>query len=172
MGRWNWGPDGPPEDAYSRVTEPERFAPLHPFALDLLNQLQRKYRVDRSENPLPSFDIAPNLAVRPAITLTPQNAPSAAAIEVVFTNFPGLIVRFGRAHLERFPDCGCDACDETFEDQAEGLKWRLSQVAAGRYREGVGDECEFWDLEGSRHRRGDPDRRSDAVVEWQPWAVR
>ena len=26
MGWFNWGREGPPDDAYSRVTEPERFA--------------------------------------------------------------------------------------------------------------------------------------------------
>ena len=35
MGRfnWDWDGDGPPDDAYSRVTEPERFGPLHDWHL-------------------------------------------------------------------------------------------------------------------------------------------
>ena len=36
-----WGIDGPPEEAYSRLTNPERFQPLHDVAMELLDRLER-----------------------------------------------------------------------------------------------------------------------------------
>ena len=49
MGRFNWGVEGSPDDAYSRVTEPERFRPLHDWALEALARLQTDYDVIRDE---------------------------------------------------------------------------------------------------------------------------
>ena len=44
-----WGIEGPPEEAYSRVTNPERFQPLHDAALELLDRLEREFAVERLE---------------------------------------------------------------------------------------------------------------------------
>jgi hypothetical protein len=44
-----WGPEGPPHEAYSRVTNPERFAPLHELAVETLTQLESKFDVMRME---------------------------------------------------------------------------------------------------------------------------
>src|SRR2546421_235902 len=41
-----WGPDGPPPEAYSRVTNPERFAPVVEAADVLVATLLRDYDVD------------------------------------------------------------------------------------------------------------------------------
>ena len=38
-----WGIEGPPEEAYSRVTNPERFQPLHAAATELLDRLEREF---------------------------------------------------------------------------------------------------------------------------------
>jgi hypothetical protein len=40
-----WGPAGPPDEAYSRVTDPQRYAPLHAIARDVLDDLQRRFDV-------------------------------------------------------------------------------------------------------------------------------
>ena len=37
-----WGPAGPPLEAYSRVTNPERFASLHDTAAEMLDRLERE----------------------------------------------------------------------------------------------------------------------------------
>ena len=44
-----WGIEGPPEEAYSRVTNPERFQPLHAAATELLDRLEREFGVERLE---------------------------------------------------------------------------------------------------------------------------
>ena len=41
-----WGIEGPPEEAYSRVTNPERFQLLHAAAaMELLDRLEREFIV-------------------------------------------------------------------------------------------------------------------------------
>jgi hypothetical protein len=171
MGRFNWGPDGPPEQAYSRVTEPERFAPLHPFALNLIDEFVRDYKVERLEYPEPSFKLAGKVRVaRPPIVLMPDDS-AAAPIEIVFTDFPGLAVRFGRAYREYFPACGCDACDETADEQVEEFEWHMRQVIAGRFVEASGDQAAFWDS-GRHHRRSHTSRLASVGVRWQPWSAR
>jgi hypothetical protein len=41
--------EGPPPEAYSRVSNPERFQLLHEFALNKLIQLEKNYQVRREE---------------------------------------------------------------------------------------------------------------------------
>jgi hypothetical protein len=104
------------------------------------------------------------------VTLSPAKSDQ-AYLEVVFTSFPGLCVRFGQAHLEAFPNCGCDACAETFESEAERLSWWVDQVVAGRCR-GLGeDDYEIWDRKGNR-RAGGIHVDRDALQHWQPWTPR
>ncbi len=77
----------------------------------------------------------PQLA-RPSIRLLPRDA-AAAPLVVAFSAFPGLHVRFGRWCMMAFPSCGCDACDETAEDEIEHLTSLIDDLAAGRFREVV-----------------------------------
>ena len=44
-----WGIEGPPLEAYSRITNPERFEPLHPAALAHIERLQKCFDVERVE---------------------------------------------------------------------------------------------------------------------------
>ena len=90
----SWGTDGPPEEAYSRVTNPERFQPLHDAAMELLDRLEREFAVERLEGPDADDELGRMSLARPAIRLAP-NDPQAAPIVVAFTEFPGLHVRFG-----------------------------------------------------------------------------
>src|SRR4028118_543972 len=88
----------PPPEAYFRVTNPERFRPLHGHALGLLARRQATHDVGASE----AFELLPGLMhpfehARPPVTLTPA-APGAAVIAVAFTAFPSLLVRYGRWH--------------------------------------------------------------------------
>lgn len=137
-GEYRWGPDGPPQEAYSRVTNPERFAPLHEFAEELLGKLTSEFHVERSEG----YDLDPDLDLepvrtdlaRPTVRLTPHRELS-APLQVSFTTFPGLLVRAGRWHNEPIPVCGCDACDETADSAIERLCFLAENVVAGRFRE-------------------------------------
>ena len=188
IGRWD--PEGPPDEAYSRVTNPERFEPLHDIAEELLHRLELKFEVELTQR----YGLDPELEescklARPSIMLLPMGVDT-APIVVTFSAFPGLHLRFGRWHTTAFPSCGCDACDETAESEAQRLTSLIEDTTAGRFREAIkipvaGDawkESEFW-LSGVRSIRQssrlDPDRArqllagdNSLVYEWKPWPLR
>lgn len=194
LSRWGsdgnrWGPEGPPPEAYSRITNPERFAPLHEFADALLNRLEAEFAVERVED----YGLDPELKTlelaRPSVRLTPEDA-DAAPVLFKFTVFPSVMVRCGRWYTRPFPDCGCDACDETAEGAAEALEPMIDDVVAGRFREEIllptaGDAWqtrELWSLGGRRSRGSGRLDRSKArqllaegdrsLYEWKPWPIR
>jgi hypothetical protein len=53
----------------------------------------------------------------------------------VFLERPSVFVHAGVLHDFAFPSCGCDACDETAESQADRLELLVLAVAAGTYSE-------------------------------------
>src|SRR2546423_13727095 len=105
------GPENDP-DAYSRVTNPERFLSLHTFALALLDRLALEYDVVRTD----AFTLMPNMTpfeqARTPVTLTPI-APEPAPVAIAFTTFPSLVVRYGKWSAMGFPTCACEACAAT-----------------------------------------------------------
>lgn len=181
-----WGPDGPPPEAYSRVTNPARFQPLHEFATELLRQLEADFDVQRLEG----YGLDPELENaelgQPTVRLTPLQS-SAAPIVVAFTAFPGLTLRCGRWLVERFPACGCDACDATAEGEAERFGDLLDNVIQGRFQESIsipllGAAWYEYELGKPWHgpgRRRLTRSRARALVgegersfDWQPWPAR
>lgn len=64
-----WGPDGPPPEACSRVTNPERFRPLHDFALTLLAQLHASFDVDRIGGHGRDRELEASAVERPSVRL-------------------------------------------------------------------------------------------------------
>jgi hypothetical protein len=180
-----WGPDGPPPEAYSRVTNSERFRPLHDFALTLLAQLHASFAVDRMEGYGLDTELEVGGLVRPSVRLVPRDAKP-APLAVAFTTFPGLKVRAGRWCTAAFPACGCDACDETANDETVRLAEMIDDVVAGRFREGMamppmGEgwlEWERWSPSRRSSGRWPIDReRARAMlavaerspIEWAPW---
>ena len=178
---------------YSRVTNPARFLPLHAAMLEIIDRLGNDFEAERTEG----YGIDGELArgqdlARPDVKLTPMNS-DAAPILVAFTTFPGLHVRFGRWYTESFPPCGCDACDESAEDEIYRLNERVDDVTSGRFRErikaplisfiGSGwQEAKFWlpgkrksrsgsRLDGFSARRMSGGRRR-LDLNWQPWPRR
>lgn len=131
---FTWGPGGPPPEAYSRVTKPERFAPLHEFAEKLLAKLESEFRVERSHGYDLEFEVDRRELTKPSVRLTPQH-PLSAPLQVSFTAFPGLLVRAGRWHHEPIPACGCDACNETADSAIEQLCFVTENVVSGRFKE-------------------------------------
>ena len=125
MGRFNWGFEGPPKDAYSRVTEPERFRPLHDWALEAVARLQTNYEVTTDEGEGMDAELERSSLSRPTLKLTPLQ-DSCAPVTIAFNDFPGLAVRCGRWVTEPFPSCGCDACDEMPDDEPHRRGVRLS----------------------------------------------
>ena len=188
MGRFDWGVEGPPDEAYSRVTEPERFRPLHDWALEIVSRLQAEYVVVLHEGEEVDVELECAPLSRQTIKLTPLQ-DSCAPITIVFTNFPGLAVRVGRWVTDWFPSCGCDACDEMPEGEFERFAKRLSCVVAGQFRESMSLQsggyglcnAEFWS-DGRRGSRGSRVPRNQAsqilkdqaeiVQEWTPWQLK
>ena len=189
MGRFNWGQEGPPDEAYSRVTEPERFSPLHGWALEAVARLQREYEITLDEDGVTDADLERYPLSRPSIKLTPIH-DSSAPITIAFTDFPGIGVRVGRWLTDRFPSCGCDACDEMSEDAFEGFTELLSDVVAGRFRESLyldylGRGWSSMELWCGEHRRRSGrsrvsrdkavqilDGETEIALEWTPWQPR
>jgi hypothetical protein len=117
--RWEH-PEGPPEDACSRVTNPERFAPLVDATRALIAHLEQHYDVARTTDP------------DGAVVLRPRVG---APVRFRFTDFPAVSVRAGLLVDETLPSCGCDACDETAASAMEELVDTVQAVVAGGFAE-------------------------------------
>lgn len=179
--RDSWGGTSPPEEAYGRVTDPERYRVLHTAARELLDRLTTAYAVDREDGdaaldpPLTGRFTDPVEAV---VRLTPRS-PTAAPLTVAFTSFPGLTARFGEWVVQLLPICGCDACDDDPAVLAEQLTRDVEALVAGRFTErltGSGDDLRIGYRLGDQEldslhteprqaaRAGGP-----AEHEWSPW---
>jgi len=184
-----WGAAGPPFEAYSRVTNAERFACLYDTAIELLDRLERQFDAERTE----AYSLDPELEdgcmlARPSVALLPRDI-GAAPITVAFSSFPGLRARFGRWYVVAFPTCGCDACDETAESETERLRSLIDNTTAGRFREAIRvradgttwKESKFWSAGGWVGEEGRLDEtRARKLLEagdrsshdWGPWPRR
>lgn len=141
-----WGADGPEPDSYSRVSHPERFAGLHTVARALVDHLERAFQVtvqrEQAVPDVPGGGFDPPLLhaqddVVEVVRVVPKS-PDAAPLSFAFTAFPGVFVEAGLLHTFPFPVCGCDACDETAERQAEEIEELVLAVATGAYAEEFG----------------------------------
>ena len=182
-----WGLAGPPPEAYSRITNPERFESLHHVALSHLQRLQDQFDVQRVEGYEFDQDLKQVDLARPSVKLIPTDS-KAASIIVAFTTFPAVIMRCGLFLMLAFPACGCDACDETAEGEVQRLNEVLDDVVEGRFRESIriplfGEAKHEWELKSSTHRMGGGVRlaRSHAralvsagrrTFEWAAWPLR
>lgn len=118
-----WGNDGPPEDAYSRESHPERFDPLLLVVDALVAYLRAAYEVEVRREP--DDDGAERIVLEPA---------DGAAIAIIPT-LPAVRVEAGALFRAVVPSCSCDACDETAESAADELERILLSIAAGGFRE-------------------------------------
>lgn len=188
----HWGADGPDPDSYSVDSHPERFAGLHAVARALIEHLTAVYDVDVQDDPVHAGELLmQGPGVLQAVKLTPRD-PGAAALTIVLTVYPGVMVHAGVLHDFAFPVCGCDACDETVETTADRLELLVLSVAAGGYRERYPVGRKRWseytlaafDGSGSESGQGEPPpasagRLHDAEVRlrevargWSPWPLR
>lgn len=129
--RWRGG--APPDDSYSVTSNLERFRPLQVVADALVEFLASTYEVAVSEGHGDDILHTRDDIVR-ATRITPRD-PAAAPLTFVFTSFPSVIVHAGVLTDFLYPFCGCDACDESWEDAAEELEWQALAVAAGNFSE-------------------------------------
>ncbi len=130
----------PPLEAYSRITNPERFQALILAVLTIADQLEQTYDVQRVEKLGidPQIERDPFDGQRFTISLKPRNR-RAAPITIAFSSFPGIHARFGKWTRDAYPGCGCDACDETAESEIKRLKDMIHNVTRGRFREAKGE---------------------------------
>ncbi|MCC5948681.1 MAG: hypothetical protein JJT89_09520 [Nitriliruptoraceae bacterium] len=122
------------DDAYGRVSDPQRFAPLHELARGHRDRLLTTYDVT-THAPPPEPDQG-EVGVVDGWQLMPAD-PEASPLTFLLTNFPGLWLRFGARTAESFPACGCDACDEDVEDVAPGLASTVEAVVTGGFSESL-----------------------------------
>lgn len=156
--RWDFAA-GPPEDAYSVLAHPERFAPLKDVADALIGHLVATYDVTRED--AESFPELEERGVQRAVRLTPTD-PLAARLTFGFADHPGLRVRAGVLHEDLFPVCACDACDEDVEVLAGQLEDMVFDVVEGNFRERVSPGLDprvafqFQSVRGGRSGEGSP----------------
>lgn len=120
----------PPDDSYTRVSNPERFAPLQAIAEALIEHLRAAYRVD-----IAAIDESASATVK-LVAVTPE-AEDAAPLEFRFTDFPGVVMRAGVRYRAAFPACGCDACDETWQYAADAMERLVFAVRDGGFSERI-----------------------------------
>lgn len=123
----------PPDEAYGRVTNPERYAVLHDAARAEIDRLCATYDVERIDG----LDLDPSTRQgwegSPSTRLVP--AGGGAPLTISLTAFPGVRLRAGHAYRDGFPNCGCDACDEQPDDLIERLTEQIDDIVAGRFAE-------------------------------------
>lgn len=134
--RWK---HSPPEDAYSRVSHPERYAPVQRVADAILSFLVRNFDVTVEEDPADARELPWGPVLR-SVRLIPAD-PNSARLTVFFTDFPGIFVRMGAFSGASFPSCGCDACDDSVDGVIDDLEQRVFAVVRGGLAERVvGDD--------------------------------
>ncbi|UCR89166.1 DUF6226 family protein [Mycetocola spongiae] len=137
--RWADLDYSPPEDAYSVVENPERFAPLHVVARALIDFLRSRYDVvvEEGERVLWDMPHPPEPGqVLSAVRLVPR-AEGCAPLGFVFTDFPGLLISAGALYDTVFPACGCAACDDDVDSLIEELERYVRAIAGGGLSETV-----------------------------------
>jgi hypothetical protein len=171
-------PDAPYPDSYGRVTNPQRYAVLHDEARSLIESLVTTFdviaEVGNVEVDFPEWKGPPGEVIR----LKPSNG---APVAFLFTDFPGVVIRFGEWRTEAFPVCGCDACDEKPDDVIFRMRTMIELVVAGGYQEVLTKRSlrQSFDwpqgLSITERRVGRVERRrlgQPASHKWQPWPRR
>jgi Family of unknown function (DUF6226) len=173
-------------EEYPRITEPSRYGVLHQVAEALLDELTDRYVVARrdTKEPLVAEPGAPIVRV----TRLVPHCPAASPLAILFTDFPGIVLRLGRWFEDRLPACGCDECDERPSELAadlqahvaahvEGGLWeRVHRSLTGSLREtrliGPGLSLVGSELLQPAEARSARREGFAAPVQWAPWPRR
>lgn len=129
-----WGIESPPDDSYSRTSNLDRFEPLHRIVDALIDHLVSTYEV--TVTPVEIDDTDWNCSVVKAVRLAPATADAASLLFRV-TDYPSVEVDAGLVRRAGYPDCSCDACDDTWERLAEELEDLVLAVPAGLFNERI-----------------------------------
>lgn len=112
---------------YSETTHPQRFEPVEQVAQALIDYLEQTYTVERTES---SVD-----GIR-TITLTPTSAEGAAmSFHLPLPGLPGVRLNAGWRFSDVWPDCGCDACDDSVPDLLSDLEAVALSIPRGALSE-------------------------------------
>ena len=161
-----WGMGDPPDDAYSRLLHPDRYAITWTYARSIVDHLVRTFDVEVQDNvdPLHGRLPGPEPTVRAAVPGAPaavrrlvprgQGSP----LTVIETDLPGAVMHAGATLAAYAPHCGCDACDPSELELAGDLEDFASAIASGTASEGV-------DRRGLATWIGSPDGSSEG---WTP----
>ncbi|MBJ8342516.1 hypothetical protein JGU71_26860 [Antrihabitans sp. YC3-6] len=177
----------PPEEAYGRVTNPQRFAPLVPAATTLAADLERRYDVTVSRGPAKQWSSSTVIPLE-TIRIRPVR-PDQAPLTITVTSFPGLYLTVGAWQHIALPSCGCDACDEDADDGLRELERYVEALTSGQLSERITGTVQLrlehsWKAEAwSRSGRGVLSRsramelRAKPVQpppdgQWRPWTPR
>lgn len=168
----------PHPDAYGRVTNPERFIVVVEATEKLIDRLVETFEVERrvgvASVDFPDWSHGEGRTVR----LVPS---AGVALAFLFTDFPGVLVRFGAWGEATFPACGCDACGDQPHDVARRLTEMVETAVAGDYRESLSRTKLRYSFarEGSHMssttrlpRRSGKQRGERGHHQWPPWPRR
>ena len=72
-----------------------------------------------------------------AVRIRPDDL-ACASLTFVFTAYPGIYMHAGLLNDFKYPVCGCDACDSTWDYEAGELEKQVQAVVTGHYRESIG----------------------------------
>lgn len=100
----------------------------------LLDELERDFRVLRTQGPEVDPALLGESRSARVVRLIPTDVHG-APLTVMFSDCPGLWVRFGRWYVGTFPNCGCDYCDESPAELAELFSELVQDLVAGRFSE-------------------------------------
>ena len=184
--RW---PEGPPEDQYAVVRNPERFAPLYPITRAIIAHLHEQFEVELlKEHSRAGFGIPGATSTGGSVILEPLS-PKQASIEFHFLPEYGIQLRAGHFYQALFPHCGCEACDVSWEGAAEDLERTVFSIVDGNFMEAVTAWPHRWlkyeltaaDDQGGATRSGPDERQRFKQLriplrgtswDWQPWQRR
>lgn len=138
-----WGADGPPDDAYSRVTRDldEVFAGLPAVVESRVATWVSTYDVVRrplGPGEVPAlFGTQPLLLVGPGALVLEPSDPSCSPLALVVTahtvwlSWAGWGADDPRERWWPVPDCSCDACDSDLEGAVAELDQEFESVVSG-----------------------------------------
>ncbi|WP_052059917.1 DUF6226 family protein [Rhodococcoides fascians] len=124
--------EDPQAEAYGRVTNPERFAPVIEAAESVVADLNCRFDVIVTRGPAPSA----KPAIVDLVQITPVRVDQ-APLAITFTSFPGLYLDVGAWTHIALPACGCDACEESAEDVLQDLSEYCEALTGGRLSERI-----------------------------------
>lgn len=138
-----WEGDSPDDDAYSRVTRPERYRLLVARA-DAWAEALVSTGLATAQGDVDVVWAEPD-APKPVVSrlarLVPGRAEALPLVlgSITLDNVPDAGIWCGVGHpavsLGVIPDCGCDACDSGSDSELEALDAMIAAIVSGRFHQ-------------------------------------